>query len=215
MAEVTIEHVNVPDDQIHEIKGAANAQVETLPFANGDGTTSFRRIRKDDLLGSGLGFKVEDRLSSTSGVAQETSLLREEQKISFGGSKTSPRGSVSIDSSGTVTFNDAGTYYVKAVVNAGFSAGATRAVVAFAVKAGGAQVGHTVVGTIEDTWGRAIEPTNSDDILEATAGSKLNLYYTIEEITGGQAGIRPTPIATSGWADAPAAHLEVIKLGVE
>lgn len=215
MAEVTIEHVNVPDDQIHEIKGAANAQIETLPFANGDGTTTFRRISRNDLLGSGMGFKVEDRLSSTSPNAQETNLLRTEQKIAFGGAKTSTNGSISIDASGTVTFNDQGCYYVKAIVNAGFSGGATRAVLAFSVKSGGAQIGHTNVISIEDTWGRAVEPTNSDDILEVAAGYKINLYYTIEEITGGQAGIRPVDIATAGWANAPAAHIEIVKLGVE
>lgn len=49
MALQGIAHKNLTDPQLHEIKGAAAAELNQVPFANGEGGTTFGHITLDKL----------------------------------------------------------------------------------------------------------------------------------------------------------------------
>lgn len=46
-----MEHKDIPDNQLHEVKGAASAPNGTYLKAKGDGTTEFSRIDISDVTG--------------------------------------------------------------------------------------------------------------------------------------------------------------------
>lgn len=46
---MAIEHVDITDPDIHEIKGAAAASANTVPIANGSGGTAFAKIDVDNI----------------------------------------------------------------------------------------------------------------------------------------------------------------------
>tara|TARA_Y100001951_G_C11298065_1_gene277589 strand:+ start:40058 stop:40414 length:357 start_codon:yes stop_codon:yes gene_type:complete len=48
---MAVEHRNIPEEELHELKGASTAASGQVPFANGSGTTEFRLIFWADVNG--------------------------------------------------------------------------------------------------------------------------------------------------------------------
>lgn len=106
-----VEHVDIPDGERHEPKGAGSAASNTVLHANGDGSTGFRYVNYlTDIINKPILNGYQTVLSSFSGSTQNPTALDTPLQVSFGSAQTNA--DVSLASNGLVTFNTAGAYTI-------------------------------------------------------------------------------------------------------
>lgn len=103
-----IQHKDIVDANLHEVKGAVNAANNTWLKANGNGTTSFAALPTATL-------SITDSITSSLSTDQELPATTETKILLSSG--TSPEGAISIASNGTVTLNRTGVYLIRLVAN--------------------------------------------------------------------------------------------------
>lgn len=69
MALQGIAHKNLTDPQLHELKGASTAEVNQVPFADGDGSSHWNHITLDKVVIEPTELSEADDNSSTDGTA--------------------------------------------------------------------------------------------------------------------------------------------------
>lgn len=117
-----VEHVDIPDGERHEPKGASSAANNTVLHANGDGTTGFRFVNYNtDIINKPILNGYQTVLSSFSGASQNPAALDTPLQVSFGSAQTNA--DVSLASNGTLTFNTAGAYTITLFLRFGRAGG--------------------------------------------------------------------------------------------
>lgn len=202
-----IQHATLPDERLHQPKGASSAAANTWMRANGDGSTTFTSLPTSDL-------QVSDSLTSTSFAAQQLALVDDEAQITFGTPETSPSGSISIDSFGNVVFNNDGVYDVKVLRNATRSTDTDVNTIAFSLRLDGVQAGGTILASLDNTNPGTGRGSYATGPLQITAGTTLSDHMLYLAGVSGTIGLDTEAISATGWGDAPSAQITISKLEV-
>lgn len=202
-----IQHANLPEDKLHEVKGASTASADTWLKAVGDGTTTFDNLPTHT-------FVVLDTLSDASTNDQTLSAIDTELQIDFSGTSfSSAGGSMSIETDGTVTFNEDGVYHLSASATVGRDVNAGSTLLGLSGRLNGTQIGYTdVVALDADSDVFTIEMVST--IAQFTAGDEFTFNLARFTNGAGNAGLVFTPITLAGWADANSIRFTFSKLGI-
>ncbi|AUR98537.1 hypothetical protein NVP1253O_13 [Vibrio phage 1.253.O._10N.286.45.B12] len=202
-----ISHASLPDERLHQPKGAASAASDTWLRANGDGTTTFSSLPTSEL-------QVVDSISSLSLASQQLASEGDEAQITFGTPETSASGSVAIGSDGSITFNESGIYSITLNRNVTRSANNSINTVAFSVRLNGTQVTETALASLDNADPGLGLGSSGTGILQATAGDVLTYHMLYLEGNAGTIGISPATVAATGWGNVPSAQVSISKLEV-
>lgn len=200
-----IQHATLTDSLLHYPKGSSTAANNTWLKANGDGTTTFSPLPDTTLV-------VVDEIQSQSDVNQVLNTVDTELQVAFGTNATSPNGAVTIDSSGNVTFNQSGLYYINVRAFAGRSSSQGSSTLGFAGRTQAGQVGTTVPATL-DAAADGVNVTIADtSIVYIPAGTVYSYHMRLFANGGGDNGIFATALSTTGWNDIPSSRISIRKL---
>lgn len=203
-----IEHKDIVDAQRHEPKGASTATVNYVLKSDGDGTTSWEDPNSLVDVGN---LEFESQLiafsvaSSQQPVAQDVAL-----KVEFGAAQGTIANPVMVDVAGKVTFNEAGAYRVRTVLQYGRTGITSQADLFARALINGVQVGNSV-GASVDTAGILIA-NSIESWLNVPAGAELE-YEIVRDSSGTNAGglFSATPTA-AGWNFSPSASLTIDRI---
>lgn len=202
-----MEHKDIPDNQLHETKGAAVALTGQVLVANGAGGSSFRFLTADDISGIGAsGYSVA--LSSFSTAAtQNPTALDTPLQVSFGGAVTGP--DVSMTDTGTITFNQAGNYVLTLFLRFGRTSGAGTAVLLNRILLNDVQYLRTNAIALTDT--AATIPFSTTLHLTVTAGTTLKFQIARDSSGINNGGLVRTSPTSLPWNISPSASLVIYK----
>lgn len=198
-----MEHKDIPDNQLHEVKGAAGATAGNILTSNGDGTTSF-------LPPAPLSSNVQTVLSSANTANQTPAGQNIPLQVKFGAATSNA--DITLDAAGTVTFNTDGYYDINALASIGRSLTTGEAVIFIRMVINGAP--ETPISFI----------INNDDQTSTslynfsrifTAGSTLK-FEMIRDASGANDGfLRAVTPTLAGWTTAPSSAITIRKIEIE
>ena len=201
-----IQHVNIPDNQLHEVKGAAGASDNTWLKAHGNGTATFQTLPDINLV-------VTDSLATESTISQTLDTVDTELQISLGPADNSPGGAISVAADGTVTINETGLYSIAGFIFAARTTSSGVSELGFCSRADGVQFGPTFPIVLDSSNADNIVSVAGGGAVYIPAGTELTYHLRLFADAGGDNGIFPNTYSTAGWLDTPSARLIVNKLG--
>jgi len=201
-----IQHLNIPDNQLHEVKGAAGASDNTWLKAHGNGTATFQTLPAIDLV-------ITDSLATESTISQTLDTVDTELQISLGPVDNSPGGAISVAADGSVTINESGLYSITGFIFAARTTSTGVSTLGLCSRANGVQFGPTFPIVLDSSNADNIISVGGAGAVYIPAGTVLTYHLRLFEDGGGDNGIFPNAYATAGWLDTPSARLIVYKLG--
>lgn len=204
-----IQHVDIPDSQLHEVKGAASATANTWLKANGSGGTTFEAL-------PGKKLAAVDALSGSSNSNQYLSSVGSEAVVNFGGAQSSPANSMTLAADGTLTFNEAGIYEINSSAIAGRTTNTGEVDLCFSIRYNGVQTGRTFVLSLDSSSDTFAAPLSSTVTIEASVGDVITHHVgRYAGTSSGDAGVKAVPVTgLTGWSDAASTYLRVAKIEV-
>jgi hypothetical protein len=200
-----IQHSAISDSDRHEAKGASTAAINQALFANGDGTTTFRKINYSDLnvKPTTKGYLLEINSSNTSATQTPGATDTELQVVFGSGTSTS---NVAISSSGAITFSTAGQYAVR--YGLAFSGGTSGAVLFFRLLVNGnpLEPTHRVAPSANE-----ITEFCETFLYDAAAGDILTFQISSDSAGAGVGGLAQASPNASGWSSTPTAEVSIYK----
>jgi len=203
-----VEHVNILDAERHEVKHASTATDRQVLTSNGDGTTEFAFVDYDDLINipSPIGYQQVLSGFSTAAV-QNPSGLDAPLQVEFGPGSVHAEATLSPD--GTLTFNQAGDYYVTLFLRFGRTAGGGTAVMLNRFLINDAQGLNSNGVKMPDA--DTITPFSTSLVITATAGMTFKVQILRDSggiNNGGLHRLLPTVVT---WNLVPSATIVVSK----
>jgi len=177
--------------------------------SDGDSTTSWVDPNTLVDVGAVTFNRIIDGQSSA--TSQEPTGTDTPLQLEFGNAINSGVDPVMLSNDGTVTFNDAGTYLIRLVIQYGRTGSASTAQLhARAVVNGSAQIGDTVSAAIDSA--NTLIPISISAWATVTAGTTFH-YEMVRDSTGADAGGVFSSVATLGdWTDSPCATIRVERI---
>lgn len=203
-----VEHVNIADGQRHEVRGASTAVLNQALLSNGNGTTSFKFVSYTDLINVPAPVGYQQVLSGFSNAAsQQPSAVDTPLQIEFGpGTATA---SCTLASNGTLTFNQAGQYYITLFLRFGRTALAGTSILLSRFLINGVQGLNSNGVKLPDQ--DTVIPFSTSLVLTATAGMTFQLQIARDSggnNSGGLFRLLPTALP---WNLVPSATIVVSK----
>jgi hypothetical protein len=208
MASVDLQHSAIPEDQLHEVKGASTASNDTWLKALGDGTTTFEALPEYNLI-------ISDIYVAESFTNQTIDTEGGEATILYDNTGTSPGGNITLDSNGIMTFNTAGTYFAQGAATAYRTTSTGTCTLAIAARINGVQTGRTAIVILDNSSTVNGGPLSTSNILQVAAGDTLTFEMLALSLPSGEVGIESLSVPNAGWDDSSSARLLVSKLEVE
>jgi len=201
----TIQHSVISDADRHEAKGASTAVAGTACMANGDGTTTFRKVNYTDLgvKATSKGYALSLSSQSTS-ATQTPGASNTALQVLFGAAASNT--DVAVSAAGAVTLTTAGQYAIRYDLN--FAAGASGSIVFFRVLLNGSpyEPTHRVQLAANQISGWA-----ETFFIDAAAGSVITFQIASDSAGASIGGLAQSAPNTSGWAVDPAAEVTIYK----
>lgn len=202
-----MEHKNIPDVELHQIKGAASAVAGQVPIASGSGTAPFGFLNWSQIANKPTTSGYEAKLSSFSSVNQNPSAVNTPLQLIFGSAQTTP--DVSISAAGVITFNTSGNYLINIFLRFGRTTSTGNAIVLNRIMKNGAQILNSN-GVVMSAATQTI-PFSAAIPLIMAAGDTMTMEIARDGAgtnDGGLAAISPT---VPGWNIVPSATVVVNK----
>ena len=133
-----MEHKDIPDAQLHQIKGAASASSGQVPIATGAGTATFGFLDWTQIANKPMASGYQTVLSSFSSVSQTPAAVNTALQVVFGAAQSTA--DVSITAGGLVTFNTSGAYLIDIFLRFGRTGASGTAIVLNRLLKNGAQI---------------------------------------------------------------------------
>ena len=200
---MSLEHINIPDPQRHEPRGASTASMDQALVSDGNGTTSFRNITS----------AVTDSLRSDSFADQLLSATGIEHQITFGSATDSPNSTIALSDDGQITFVQPGTYHVAAYGSLDRSNSTGHAVVAFKLEYNGLPLGSSSVISLDHDNDAFEAPISNSIVVQAEAGDRITYHMVRVQNDSGDVGLKPYGVGITGWNDTASASIYVTRLG--
>lgn len=195
-------HKDLPDSELHEVKGAVGALAGTVLAANGSGSASF--VSPSSL----TNIVLSSTLTNQSSTSLNPSVLDTPVQVTFDGNQSNS--DINISSVGTITFLTTGVYSGQFTFNVGRSTGAGTAVLAIRFLLNGVQAGYPQAVSMADAT--SARPTQFNILSKFTAGDVLRIEIMRDSAGINQGGLIATNITPSSWADVPACFVRLSKL---
>lgn len=203
-----VEHVAIQDADRHEVKHASSAANNQVLHSNGDGTTGFRFVDYNNIVNTPSPIGYQQILTGFSNAAsQNPSALDTALQVEFGPGTVTP--AATLASNGTLTFNQAGDYYVTIFLRFGRTAGAGTSIMLNRFLVNGVQGLNSNAIKLPDQ--DSVIPFSTSLAITATAGMAFTLQILRDSggiNNGGLFRILPTTVA---WNLAPSATIVVSK----
>ena len=202
-----MEHKDIPDAQLHQIKGAVSASSGQVPIATGSGTTAFGFLDWTQVANKPTSSGYQAKLSAFSGVNQNPSAVDTPLQITFGSAQTTS--DVSISSAGVITFNTSGNYLIDIFLRFGRSTSTGNAIVLNRILKNGAQILNSN-GVILSAATQTI-PFSAAIPLTMSAGDTITMEVARDSAGTNDGGLFVVSPTIAGWNIVPSATVVVNK----
>ena len=202
-----MEHKDIPDAQLHQIKGAASASSGQVPIATGSGTTVFGFLDWTQVANKPTSSGYQAKLSAFSSVNQNPSAVDTPLQITFGSAQTTA--DVSISAAGVITFNTSGNYLIDIFLRFGRSTSAGNAILLNRILKNGAQILNSN-GVILSAATQTI-PFSAAIPLTMAAGDTITMEVARDSAGTNDGGLFVVSPTIAGWNIVPSATVVVNK----
>lgn len=202
-----MEHKDIPDAQLHQIKGAASASSGQVPIATGAGTTVFGFLDWTQVANKPTSSGYQTELSAFSSVNQNPSAVDTPLQITFGSAQTTA--DVSISAAGVITFNTSGNYLIDIFLRFGRSTSAGNAIILNRILKNGAQILNSN-GLILSAATQTI-PFSAAIPLTMAAGDTMTMEVARHSAGTNDGGLFVVSPTVAGWNIVPSATVVVNK----
>ena len=202
-----MEHKDIPDAQLHQIKGAASASSGQVPIATGSGTTVFGFLDWTQVANKPTSSGYQAKLSAFSSVNQNPSAVDTPLQITFGSAQTTA--DVSISASGVITFNTSGNYLIDIFLRFGRSTSAGNAILLNRILKNGAQILNSN-GVILSAATQTI-PFSAAIPLTMAAGDTITMQVARDSAGTNDGWLFVVSPTIAGWNIVPSATVVVNK----
>ena len=202
-----MEHKDIPDAQLHQIKGAASASSGQVPIATGSGTAAFGFLDWSQVANKPTASGYESKLSSFSSVNQNPSAVNTPLQITFGPAQTTA--DVSISAAGVITFNTSGNYLIDIFLRFGRSTSTGNAIILNRILKNGAQILNSN-GVILSAATQTI-PFSAAIPLTMAAGDTMTMEVARDSAGTNDGGLFVVSPTIAGWNIVPSATVVVNK----
>ena len=202
-----MEHKDIPDAQLHQIKGAASASSGQVPIATGSGTAAFGFLDWSQVANKPTASGYESKLSSFSSVNQNPSAVNTPLQITFGSAQATT--DVSISAAGVITFNTSGNYLVDIFLRFGRSTSTGNAIILNRILKNGAQILNSN-GVILSAATQTI-PFSAAIPLTMAAGDTMTMEVARDSAGTNDGGLFVVSPTIAGWNIVPSATVVVNK----
>lgn len=205
-----MEHVDIPDGERHEPKGASSATLNEVVLSNGDGTTRFGFVDYSDLLSVPTPVGIALALYATSPLtSQKPTAVDSPIQLTFGSAQSGTYASLS--SLGAVTINQSGVYHFAITLRYNRDNSTGNANIYSRLLLNGAQTLGSNAITLQNAG--HITPQNISLIVSFEAGDVITAELYRDSSGTNDGGIYSSSPVLSGWALSPACSLLIHKLG--
>ena len=202
-----MEHKDIPDAELHQIKGAASATSGQVPIATGAGTTQFGFIDWSQVANKPVASGYEAKLSSFSSVNQSPSAVNTPLQITFGSAQTTP--DVSISAGGVITFNTSGNYLINIFLRFSRTTTTGSAIVLNRILKNGSQILNSN-GVVMSAAAQTI-PFSAAIPLTMAAGDTMTMEIARDGAGTNDGGLSVVSPTVPGWNIVPSATIVVNK----
>ena len=202
-----MEHKDIPDAQLHQIKGAVSASSGQVPIATGSGTAAFGFLDWSQVANKPTASGYESKLSSFSSVNQNPSAVNTPLQITFGSAQSTA--DVSISSAGVITFNTSGNYLIDIFLRFGRSTSTGNAILLNRILKNGAQILNSN-GVILSAATQTI-PFSAAIPLTMAAGDTMTMEVARDSAGTNDGGLFAVSPTIAGWNIVPSATVVVNK----
>lgn len=202
-----MEHKDIPDAQLHQIKGAASASSGQVPIATGAGTTVFGFLDWTQVANKPTSSGYQTRLSASSNINQNPSAVDTPLQVTFGPAQTTT--DVSVSSAGVITFNTPGNYLIDIFFRFGRSVSTGNAIVLNRLLKNGAQIFNSN-GVILSAATQTI-PYSMAIPLTMAAGDTITMQVARDSSGTNDGGLFIISPTIAGWNIVPSATVVVNK----
>ena len=202
-----MEHKDIPDAQLHQIKGAASASSGQVPIATGSGTAAFGFLDWSQVANKPTASGYQSKLSSFSSVNQNPSAVNAPLQITFGSAQATA--DVSISAAGVITFNTAGNYLIDIFLRFGRSTSTGNAILLNRILKNGAQILNSN-GVILSAATQTI-PFSAAIPLTMAAGDTMTMEVARDSAGTNDGGLFVVSPTIAGWNIVPSATVVVNK----
>lgn len=202
-----MEHKDIPDAQLHQIKGAASASAGQVPIATGSGAAAFGFLDWSQVANKPTANGYQSKLSSFSSVNQNPSVVDTKLQITFGSAQSTT--DVSISSAGVITFNTSGNYLIDIFLRFGRSTSAGNAILLNRILKNGAQILNSN-GVILSAATQTI-PFSAAIPLTMAAGDTMTMEVARDSAGTNDGGLFVVSPTVAGWNIVPSATVVVNK----
>lgn len=202
-----MEHKDIPDAQLHQIKGAASASSGQVPIATGSGTTVFGFLDWTQVANKPTSSGYQAKLSAFSSVNQNPSAVDTPLQITLGSAQTTT--DVSVSAAGVITFNTSGNYLIDIFLRFGRSTSTGNAIVLNRILKNGAQILNSN-GVILSAATQTI-PFSAAIPLTVAAGDTITMEVARDSSGTNDGGLFVISPTIAGWNIVPSATVVVNK----
>jgi len=202
-----MEHKDIPDAQLHQIKGAVSASSGQVPIATGSGTAVFGFLDWAQVANKPTSSGYQAKLSAFSSVNQNPSAVDTPLQITFGPAQTTA--DVSISAAGIITFNTSGNYLIDIFLRFGRSTSTGNAILLNRILKNGAQILNSN-GVILSAATQTI-PFSAAIPLTLAAGDTITMQVARDSAGTNDGGLFVVSPTIAGWNIVPSATVVVNK----
>lgn len=202
-----MEHKDIPDAQLHQIKGAVSASSGQVPIATGSGTAVFGFLDWTQVANKPTSSGYQAKLSAFSSVNQNPSSVDTPLQITFGSAQTTA--DVSVSAAGVITFNTSGNYLIDIFLRFGRSTSTGNAILLNRILKNGAQILNSN-GVILSAATQTI-PFSAAIPLTMAAGDTITMEVARDSAGTNDGGLFVVSPTIAGWNIVPSATVVVNK----
>lgn len=202
-----MEHKDIPDAQLHQIKGAASASSGQVPIATGSGTAVFGFLDWTQVANKPTSSGYQAKLSAFSSVNQNPSAVDTPLQITLGSAQTTT--DVSISAAGVITFNTSGNYLIDIFLRFGRSTSTGNAIVLNRILKNGAQILNSNGVTLSAATQTI--PFSAAIPLTMAAGDTITMEVARDSSGTNDGGLFVISPTIAGWNIVPSATVVVNK----
>lgn len=202
-----MEHKDIPDAQLHQIKGAASASSGQVPIATGAGTATFGFLGWSQIANKPTASGYQVALSSFSSVNQTPAAVNTALQVVFGAAQATA--DVSITAGGLVTFNTSGSYLIDLFLRFGRTGASGTAIVLNRLLKNGAQIFNSTGASL--TAAAQTIPFSAAIPMTMASGDTLQLEIARDSAGANDGGLYVISPTIGGWNIVPSATIVVSK----
>ncbi len=202
-----MEHKDIPDAQLHQMKGAASASAGQVPIATGSGTTMFGFLDWTQVANKPVASGYQTVLSSFSSVSQIPAAVNTPLQVVFGAAQSTA--DVSITAGGLVTFNTSGAYLIDLFLRFGRTGASGTAIILNRLLKNGAQILNSTGASL--TASAQTIPFSAAIPMTMASGDTLRLEVARDGAGANDGGLYVISPTIGGWNIVPSATIIVSK----